>query len=240
MPHVTPLWKRARVETILSYAVPSAILVTAVVFLGDEIGRHVRDFEEWTDGLGPWAMVVFVLLYAVLSSVCVPDTLLGIVAGASFGFTRGLAVVAVSSLIGATLQYALSRRLFKAAIDGAVASKPTLAAIQAAVRQQELRLQVLLRLTPLNRAMTSYVLGAAGVRLVRFLVAFAAILPNLCLEVYFGYAGKHLAKVAGQLHHTAVLHDIAMVAGLAVAITVMVLVSRMARKAVDAATADTM
>ena len=231
-----PLWKTSAIKKISAYTVAAAALLIAIVILGDEFGRHIKAMEVWVESLGPWAIVVFVLLYAALNSVFFPDALLGIVAGASFGFTKGLAIVACGSLIGAVLQYFLSRHLLKPIIDRVIVSRPTMAAIQTAVLQQELRLQLLIRLTPLNRAMTSYVLGAAGVGFSRFIAAFVAILPNLCLEVYFGIAGKHLGKMAGQPDHTAVIHDVFLFAGLAVAITVMALVSRAARRAVEVAT----
>ena len=230
------LWKRARAEAVLPYVVTGVALITGVVFLGEEIGHHIRNVQGWVGGLGPWAFAVFALLYALLSSVFVPDTLVGIIVGSTFGFSRGLMVAMCGSVVGAILQYALSRRLFKPAIDRLLIAKPTLAATQAAVLTQELRLQLLIRLTPLNRALTSYVLGAAGVRFGRFVLALAALLPHLCLEVYFGYAGSHLAKVASRPRHTVVLHDIVLVVGLVVAVAVMVLVSRAARRAVEAAT----
>ncbi len=214
-----------------------AALVASVLILGSQVSHHIQGFETWIESLGPWAVVVFTLLYAVLGSVFVPDALLGVVAGASFGFSRGLAAVVAGSFLAACLQYALSRHLLKPTIEKFLRSKPTMVAVLAAVRRQELRLQLLIRLTPLNRALTSYLLGAAGVGFTRFAAACVALLPSLCLEVYFGYAGKHLARLTSQPGHTVLLHDVALFAGLAVAIAVMVVVSRTARKAVEAAAA---
>ena len=230
-------WESGSIGSIATYVVAGAALIAAIVILGDEIGHHIASFEAWIESQGSWAMVLFVLLYAILSSAFFPETLLGIVAGASFGFTRGLALVACGNLAGMALQYFLASHRLQPVIDRALASRPSLAAIQSAVLQQQLRLQLLIRLTPINRAMTSYVLGAAGVSFSRFMLAGMAILPNLCLEVYFGYAGKHLAKVAGQSGHTATLHDAALFVGLVFAIIALVSVSRMARRAVDEATA---
>lgn len=231
------LWRAGRIEIVLTYGLVGGAAIVAVVVLGEEAGRHIGAFEGWVASLGPWALVVALLLFALCSTVFVPDTLLGIFAGASFGFGQGLLVAAGGSLAGATLQYTLSRWLFKPAIDRALASRPSLAAIQVAVRRQEFKLQLLIRLTPINRALTSYVLGAAGVSFPRFLVACIALTPHLCLEVYFGYAGRHLAITTSQPAHAVLLHDVAMVAGLVVAVAVMVVVSRTARKAVDTATA---
>jgi uncharacterized membrane protein YdjX (TVP38/TMEM64 family) len=222
-------------ETVLSYVVAGGALAAGILILGDEVGRHIDNLEAWIAGLGPWALVMFVLLYAVLSSLFVPDILLGIVAGASFGFTRGVAVAAAGTLGGASLQYALARYVLRRGIDRFLVSRPALAAIQVAVQQQELRLQLLIRLTPINRALTSYSLGAVGVGFSRFATACVALLPSLCLEVYFGYAGGHLARIAGHPEHTVLVHDVLLVAGLVVAVVVMVVVSRVARRAVEAA-----
>jgi uncharacterized membrane protein YdjX (TVP38/TMEM64 family) len=229
------LWKTARLETILSYAAAAALLAAAVVVLGDEVGRHVDRVEGWIDGLGASAPLVYGVLYALLSSVFVPETLLGIVAGASFGFARGLAVVVAGNFGGTLVQYVLSRHLLKPSIDRFVASRPALAAIQAAVRRRQLHLQVLLRLSPLNRPMTSYMLGAGGAHFPPFAVAYLAILPYLALEVYFGAAGTELARLR-QPGHAMMLRHVVLLAGLAASIVVMTIVARLAREAVDAET----
>jgi uncharacterized membrane protein YdjX (TVP38/TMEM64 family) len=117
--------------------------------------------------------------------------------------------------------------------------RPSLAAIQRTVIRDEFRLQVLLRLTPLNPAIISYLLGAAGVRFPGFLMACLALTPNLLIEIYFGHVGKHAAGLAGGDVRTAHLHDLAIIGGLAVCVAVMVFVSRMARKAVMQAVAET-
>jgi uncharacterized membrane protein YdjX (TVP38/TMEM64 family) len=228
-------WRTWRWETIGSYVLLAVILVAAVVFLGDELEDHVRSFEGWLAGLGPWALVMAVVLYAVFAAVFVPDTLLGLVAGATFGFTHGLIVALLGSLMAAIAEYLLSRRLLKPFIDRRLASKPDMQAIQAAVKTQELKLEFMIRLTPINRALTSYVLGASGVKFPGFMAALAGFLPHLCLEVYAGYAGKHLAVVTAQARSTAVLHDVLLVAGLLVTIAVIYQVSRIAKKAVDSA-----
>jgi uncharacterized membrane protein YdjX (TVP38/TMEM64 family) len=230
------LWAASTAQAVLPYVVTGLALVAAVLILGEDVGHHIRRMEGRIEGLGPAAIFAFALLYAVASSIFVPDTLLGIVAGASFGFTRGLAAAAMGSVVGAMLQFAISRYFARPAIRRMVATRPTLLRIQSAVLTRELKLQCLIRLTPLNRALTSYALGAAGVSFGKFLLSLVALLPTLCLEVYFGYAGKHLAKVTSGAVHPMLLHDVTLAAGLVVAATVMVIVSREARRAVQAAT----
>jgi uncharacterized membrane protein YdjX (TVP38/TMEM64 family) len=217
------LWSLSKIATVSLYIIVAGCIAAGVFVLGEDIMRHVQGIE-----------VIFVLLYAVLGSLFVPDTILGIAAGSMFGFTHGLLAAALGSLAGAILQYALARRLLRPTVETFIRSKPALAALQVAVLQQEFRLQLLIRLTPLNRTLTNYMLGAAGVGFVRFIAACVGFLPTLCLEVYFGYAGKQMVGVTSQPGHAAALHDVIMIAGLVVAIIVMVIISRMARRAVEA------
>jgi len=116
-----------------------------------------------------------------------------------------------------------------------VASNPNLVSIQRAVSQQEFRLQLLLRLTPISPVMISYLLGASGVRFFGFLVACTGLLPTFFLEVYFGYASKHIARMASRNELTIVMHDVLVIGGFISLVIVMVLVSRIAWQAVEAA-----
>ena len=50
--HAKALWREARLETILSYAVAGGTLVAGVIVLGDETGRHIDGFEAWMVALG--------------------------------------------------------------------------------------------------------------------------------------------------------------------------------------------
>lgn len=61
----------------------------------------------------------------------------------------------------------------------------------------------------------------------------------LLIEVYFGYAGRYAARLAGSDVHTTHLHDLVIFGGLVVCVVVMVLVSRMARKTLTRAVAET-
>jgi len=228
-------WKTWRWETIGSYVLLAVVLATAILLLGDEFEDHVRSFEGWLAELGAWALVLAVVLYAVCAVVFIPDTLLGLIAGATFGFAHGLIVALLGSLLAAIAEYLLSMRLLKPFIDRRLASKPGMQAIRAAVTAQEIKLQFLIRMTPINRSLTSYLLGASGVRFPGFVIALAGFLPHLCLEVYSGYAGKQIAVVTTRAHGAAVLHDLLLVTGLLVTIAVIYMISRAAKKAVASA-----
>jgi uncharacterized membrane protein YdjX (TVP38/TMEM64 family) len=226
---------RGRFQKALSYAVIGGLLLVAVVLVGDDIVRHIGALERWIDSLGPLGVLAFIVLYVLATSLMLPESVLSIAAGALFGLAWGLGAVLVGCVTAAALQYALSQHVLRHRIDRVVATRPSFAAIAQAVKQNELQLQLLLRLTPLNPASVSYVLGASGVRFFGFLLASLATFPHLLLEVYFGFASKHVARMSSESAEAAHLHDAVVIGGLAVTVVVIVFVSRFARKALLAA-----
>ena len=227
-------WKRH----LIWYLVFGALLIVTVAILGEEIEHHLNVIEEWISNLGLLGFFAYIILFVLLTSFFFPDTILGIIAGTLFGLTLGISAVFAGALVGSALQYWLSRSLLRDRIGRIVASKPNLVSIQRAVSQQEFRLQLLLRLTPISPVMISYLLGMSGVRFFGFLVACAGLLPAFFLEVYFGYASKHIARMASRNELTIVMHDTLIIGGFIAAVIVMIFISRMARKAVESATSS--
>jgi uncharacterized membrane protein YdjX (TVP38/TMEM64 family) len=225
-------------RTVMSYLAMGLLPVIAIVVVGWEIAHHIDAIELWIANLGYWSVFAFIGLYVLATSLLLPESVIAIIAGALFGLSWGFAAVMAGSLIAATLQFTLSRHILRMRIQRIIAGRPTLAAIQRSVHRDACRLQVLLRLTPLNHATISYLLGAVGVRFSGFLLACLALTPHLFIEVYFGHAGKHIARMAGRHTQAVYLHDMAVIGGLVVTLIVMVFVSRAARKAVMEAVSE--
>ncbi|MEO8084620.1 MAG: VTT domain-containing protein [Ardenticatenales bacterium] len=226
------LLSRSQAWVAVPYVAAGLALLVAIAMVGQEIHSHIAGIEAWIAHLGPLGLVAFVALFVAGTSLLLPDTLFCFAAGALFGLRTGLAAVVAGTLLSGALQYGLAHRLLRARIQRTLAAQPSLAAIQRAVLRDELRLQVLLRFTPLNPATISYVLGAAGVRLFGFLIAFAALTPALALEVYFGTVGTHIARMAGRGGRAAEARDALIIGGLVVGIVLIVALSRLARRAV--------
>lgn len=232
-------FRHADVEALLPYLLLGTLLAVAIVVLGRDVEHHLHAIEAWVSARGPWGVVAFIGLFVVVTSALFPESALSIAAGALFGLTAGFAAVVVASFLAAAAQFALARGLLRNRIARILEREPSLAAIQRAALGDETRLQTLLRLTPLNPASVSYAMGAAGVRFPGFLLACLGMVPALFLEVYFGYAGKHVARIAGRSARAVIAHDAMVFAGLAASVVVVVLVSRMARRAVIDAVAET-
>ena len=230
---------RAGSRTAIIYLVVGLLVVVAIIAGGREIEHHINAIESFIAKLGPLGVLAFVGLFVLATSFLLPDTVLCIIAGALFGLFWGIAAVLTGSVMAAMIQFALSHKLMRGRIQRTLAERPTLLAIQRAVRRNEFRLQLLLRLTPLNPATISYLLGAAGVRFSGFMLACLALIPNLVIEVYFGYVGRHAARLAVGNARTDHLHNLVIFGGLAVCVAVVVLVSRMAHNTVVRAVAET-
>jgi uncharacterized membrane protein YdjX (TVP38/TMEM64 family) len=141
--------------------------------------------------------------------------------------------VLVANGLAAMLQYALARRLLRDRIQRLLSSRPQLAAVQRAVLQDEIRLQLLLRLTPLNAASLSYVFGTAGVRFGGFLLACVGLVPHVLMEVYLGHAGQQLTRLGGGTRPHSLLHEGVTFGGLLITAIVVFIVSRIARRTIE-------
>jgi len=225
------LLTRAALRTALPYVVVGILVAVGVFVVGWEVDHNVDAIEAWIGQLGTWGLLAFVVVFMLGSTLLVPDTVLCLLAGALFGTVWGATAVVVGALLGSMLQFLLAHRFLRGRIERALTKRPALARIQRAVKQDELRLQVLLRLTPLNPATVSYLLGAAGVRFKGFVVTSLVHVPVLIIEVYFGNAGKHMARMAGANTQNDRLHLLTLLGGVAVCVVVLILVSKMARRA---------
>lgn len=231
-PQLDNLLKHARSGAFLMYLAFGLALAAALAVAGEDVAHHINAIEAWVKKLGPWAGAGFIALFVLTNSLLLPQTLLAIMAGALFGLVGGLGWVVVGSLLAAALQYMLARRLLRPFIARVLASRPSLRDIQTAVTHKELKIQALLRLTPISPAVTNYLLGAVGVHFSGFMLACLAQVPKILVAVYIGYAGKYAAHVAGREPVGILPHDLIVFGGLALTALVMVLVARTARKAI--------
>lgn len=232
-------WSAARLRRLLPYVIVGVLLLVGLVILGRRLHGHVSELEAWISSLGVVGIVAFIALFVVATSAFVPESIFSVIAGALFGLGWGMVTLLGAITVASLLQYGLARAVLREPINRMLDKRPSLRAIITAVRRDEFRLQFMLRLTPLNPAMTSYALGAADVRPVGFLIACMGLLPGLFVEAYIGHAGRRVAHVAGQSELDIVLHDILLFGGLALCIVVLAIISAQARRAVKEASAPT-
>ena len=213
-------------------------LLAVVVWFGRHAVEDIQAMETWITGHGVWGWLAFVGMVVVFTSIFVPDTLLAVSAGALFGLGLGTVLIVVGAFLTAAINFLTARILLQPRIEKMLEQHPKLHAIQNAAKHEGLRLQLLLRLAPINPVSVSYVLGASGVRFSIFLLATVGLIPALFVEVYFGYLASHITTVAGNASEHSTLHTFMTIIGFVVCIVLMIYISRVASRAITEAEID--
>lgn len=222
-------------RSILFFLLLGLLVLLAAWTWGPSIHRLLVEIKGTLGSLGIWGFVIFAGLFVVLTSLAVPDSVLSVAAGAVFGFVGGLAIVLASVVVARTVQYTLAQRFLKKRVRAYLESRPRLASVTKAVLRDQFRLQLLVRLTPLSATGVSYIFGAMGVRLGAFLFALAGAIPFYVVMVYVGVEGAHIAEVIVRSDDSATAMDYLQMAGAGAGLVVLVLVTRTALRAINAA-----
>lgn len=87
------------------------ILLLTVMVLAPlmDLGQKLGDLDTWIDSFGPWAPVVFILLYIMAVVAALPGTLLTVSAGVLFGTVTGVILVSIGATTGASLAFLIGR-----------------------------------------------------------------------------------------------------------------------------------
>lgn len=232
------LQDQAHWKTIARWLLIGTGTLILIVWFGRDVVEEIEIVESWIDGHGALGWVVFVGLIILATSFFVPISLLAIAGGTMYGIVGASILTFLGAILTAAFNYVTARSLFRTRIEKMLEHRPRLRAIQQAADREGLRLQLLLRMAPINAVSVSYVLGASGVRFSTFLIAMIGLLPSIIVNVYFGYTASHVTKVAGKASDHSTLHTIVTIAGLVVCIAVMIGITRIATKAIANAEND--
>jgi len=217
----------------------AVVAVAALLVVGRTVGGYLPAFARWVDGLGVWGPIVFVLGYALAAIAFVPGSLLTLAAGAIFGLARGAIYVFIAAVLGASGAFFVARYLARAAVERRLAGNPRFAAIDHAVGAEGRKIVFLLRLSPVFPFnLLNYALGLTRVSYRDYLIASVGMIPGTLLYVYYGkLAGDVAALAGGAAVPKGAGYYAVLVLGLVATVVVTTLVTRTARRALDAATA---
>jgi uncharacterized membrane protein YdjX (TVP38/TMEM64 family) len=147
--------------------------------------------------LGPWAPVVFVLLYVAAALTVAPAFFLTVAAGAVFGVWQGSVIVFVGASLGASAVYAVASPFARSRWMARVTKNPRVAAVRSAIVDQGIWVMFLLRLSPLiPYTPLNYALALSGVRYRDFLVALLGMIPAILMYTYYGKVVGDVAALA--------------------------------------------
>lgn len=233
---VSPAVRRRhpRWATILA----GALVIVAVVLAGRQLAPLVPAFATWMDGLGWAGPLLFMLVYAVACLLILPASVFTMIAGAVYGVGWGTLYTAVGALVAIAVAFLIARHLARGAVARRLASRPELAAIDQAVGQDGFRIVLLLRLSPIFPfSILNYALGLTRVRFRDYLLASVGSIPGTFVFVSAGRLAGDLATVAaGGASPDSRSSMILLGIGLVATVTVLTIVTRLARKALAEAT----
>lgn len=215
-------------------------LLGALIFFGRQAGDYFLAFAEWVKGQGTLGPVIFIVGYAVGVIAAAPGAVLTMLGGAIFGLGWGTLFVFCGSTLGSAGAFLIARYLARGAVEKKITSSPKFSAIDKAVGRQGFKIVFLLRLTPVFPfSFGNYALGLTRVRFLDYLLAAFGTIPGTFLYVYYGKAAGDLAALAaggGAAAQRGPAEWALLGVGLAATIAVTVVVTKIARKALDQST----
>ncbi|OFW00382.1 MAG: hypothetical protein A3I61_04560, partial [Acidobacteria bacterium RIFCSPLOWO2_02_FULL_68_18] len=185
--------------------------------------------------LGPWAPVLFVLIYIVAALTLAPAFFLTVAAGAMFGVWRGSVIVFVAASLGASAVYGLVSPFSRSRWMGRITGNRHVAAARAAIVDNGLWMMFLLRLSPLvPYTPLNYALALSGVRYVDFLTALVGMIPAIVMYTYYGkVVGDVAALAAGVSPPRGPEYYVLLVTGLVAIVVSTTMITRAARRAAE-------
>jgi len=222
-----------RTLSLTRETVRALLVAAAVVLLVMLVRPDIAELERWLAAAGFWAPVFFVSLYMVLVGVGFPASVLGFVAGATFGLLQGVLVLLAAAMLTAAMIFFVARRWLAGRVRARAAVRPRLSRFLDLAEADSWRVMVLMRFSPLHFAVVCYLLGASRVRPWPYLITSLCVLPSAALQAYVGWTARRVGgqAVAGQRIDT--LEAVLMVVGLVAAIALLVITTRLVRRALD-------
>ena len=185
--------------------------------------------------LGPWAPLLFTLVYIAAALTLAPAFLLTAAGGAIFGVWRGSLIVFVAASLGASAVYALAAPLAHTRWMDRITRDRRVAAVRAAVVGEGLWVMFLLRLSPLvPYNVLNYALALSGVRYADFALALIGMIPAIVMYTYYGrVVGDVAALAAGVAPPRGPGYYTLLAVGLVAIVASTMMIARAARRAVE-------
>jgi uncharacterized membrane protein YdjX (TVP38/TMEM64 family) len=148
---------------------------------------------------GPWAPILFVVLYAFATVLFVPGSVLTVAGGALFGPVWGTLWNLIGATLGATLAFVIAR--YVASDWVAARAGERLARLIRGVEEEGWRFVAFVRLVPLFPFnLVNYAFGLTRIRLGEYVLAsFVCMAPGALAYTYLGYAGREAASGQGAI-----------------------------------------
>jgi uncharacterized membrane protein YdjX (TVP38/TMEM64 family) len=169
-------------KPILLIAVVLSMLILARVSGG---GEKLLGLRDWILSLGPWAPVIYVVVYAAATVAALPGFVLTVAAGAMFGSLLGVVLVSVGSILGASLAFLIARYFARGTVEQWLKGNQKFLKLDEMSRKHGAVIVALTRLVPIFPFnLLNYGLGLTGVRFGTYLCwSWLCMLPGTVLYV---------------------------------------------------------
>ncbi len=207
-----------------------AVLFVGLLFL--PVRAWFMQIEGHVRSLGPIGPVVMVLAYVLCTVLFIPGSAITIGSGTLFGLSTGLIVVVIGANLGALTSFLLARSFLREKVTSWASANPKFRSLDQAIGKQGFKMVLLTRLSPVFPfVLLNYLLGLTAVRTPSYVLAnLLGMLPATFLFVYIGAAARD--ALAGQADASAGFYQtIVKYVGLLATVAVVVVVTRIARKA---------
>jgi pyruvate/2-oxoglutarate dehydrogenase complex dihydrolipoamide dehydrogenase (E3) component/uncharacterized membrane protein YdjX (TVP38/TMEM64 family) len=196
------------------------------------VRQWFMQLEGYVQSLGAIGPVVVALVYVLCTVLFIPGSAITIGSGTLFGLKTGFLVVLVGANLGALCSFLLARTFLREKIARWSDGNPKFRSLDQAIGKQGFKMVLLTRLSPVFPfVLLNYFLGLTAVRTGAYVLAnLIGMLPATFLFVYIGAAARD--AIAGQMDTSADFYQqILKYVGLLATIAVVVIVTRIARKA---------
>ncbi len=210
----------------------AAIAALFVGFLFFPVRAWFTEFERYLRSLGAIGPVVVVIVYVISTVLLIPGSVITVGAGTLFGLATGVVVVVLGANLGALCSFLLARSLLREKVASWADGNAKFRSLDQAIGKQGFKMVLLTRLSPVFPfVLLNYLLGLTAVRTPAYVLAnLLGMLPATFLFVYIGAAARD--AIAGQVDSSAGLYQqILNYVGLLATVAVVVIVTRIARKA---------
>lgn len=207
-------------------------------FLLLPVNRWTLLLVEWIRGAGAPGALVYALTYIAATALLLPGSVLTLGAGFAYGPLWGTLLISPVSVIAASVSFALGRSVARNWVSRRMEKHPRFAAIDEAIGESGFKIVLLLRLSPIFPFnVLNYALGLTRVKLGEYVLAsLLGMLPGTFLYVYLGSLVSNTSDLLGGAGLRAgVWGQMLYWGGLAATLFVVVLITRIARKALDRA-----
>jgi pyruvate/2-oxoglutarate dehydrogenase complex dihydrolipoamide dehydrogenase (E3) component/uncharacterized membrane protein YdjX (TVP38/TMEM64 family) len=221
--------------------VGTALAVGALVAAGRylDVQHWVLAFVGFVRDAGVPGMGLFAVAYVAATVLFVPGLLLTMGAGLAYGVGAGAPLVWLSANLAAAAAFMLGRTFAREMIAARVAGNVKFAAIDRAVGREGFKIVLLTRLSPaFPFNLLNYAYGLTQVTLRDYVVAsMLGMIPGTVMYVYLGSLLTDVAQLASGGGGGASAPWWLKLLGFAATVAVTVVVTRVARRALDEATA---